>query len=508
MADSTPLLPQQEASKHDNLVVSFEELVEQSIGGFNRAQFFQAILVSLAFVFDGQQTFISVFSDAIPTWHCVNNTTTYCKPNHSNICKLPRSSWTWDGPASQSFISEWELQCANSIIKGLPTSSFFIGCLVGGFALATLADSFLGRKKLLVLSCLTMSLAALVTNFSTNLWMYSALRFISGIGRASIGTCTVVLLTEKVGRKWRGRVGIMGFFAFAMGFLSLPGISYIDRGHSWKFLYFWTSIPAIFYCVLLHIFLVESPRWLFMQGHIREAMAAIQALSEADMNSTYICETEQKRKTDFYSSIKSLFKKRWALKRLFGVMVISFGLGMVYYGIPLGIGNLGFNIYLSVVFNALMEVPSYLISFLFIESWKRKTSLLFFCITSGMCSLMCAITGSSSSGAGKGIKIGLELACFFCACTALNVLVIFTVELFPTSVRNTATSMARQAQVFGGALCPILISAGRENEFVSYGMFGLVIICSVLFVASLPETRGTMLCDTMDEQECKDCGIM
>jgi len=31
---------------------------------------------------------------------------------------------------------------------------------------------------------------------------------------------------------------------------------------------------------------------------------------------------------------------------------------MVYLGMPLAIGNLGFNIYLAVIFNASMEIPS------------------------------------------------------------------------------------------------------------------------------------------------------
>ncbi|KAL3651903.1 Organic cation/carnitine transporter 3 [Castilleja foliolosa] len=62
------------------------------------------------------------------------------------------------------------------------------------------------------------------------------------------------------------------------------------------------------------------------------------------------------------------------------------------------------------------------------------------------------------------MQIGLELVSFFSACTAFDVVLIYTLELFPTCVRNSAVSMVRQALVFGGALSPVLIMrAGRTG---------------------------------------------
>ncbi|BAU03328.1 hypothetical protein VIGAN_UM078000 [Vigna angularis var. angularis] len=78
------------------------------------------------------------------------------------------------------------------------------------------------------------------------------------------------------------------------------------------------------------------------------------------------------------------------------------------------------------------------------------------------------------------------------------------VELFPTCVRNTAASVARQAVVFGCMFSPFLISAGRKNKVFSYGVFGVVIISSTLTLLGLPETRGMPLSDTMDQQQNKE----
>ena len=169
MAVSTPLLSQPNSVKSESTDPpplekhhpSLDSTIERCIGDFGWTQFLQALLVSSARTFDAQQTFITVFTDAHPTWHCTSHQLD-CN-SVSNICNLPKNSWAWDLPAYTSIISQWNLECVLSIITGLPASSFFIGCLVGGLVLATLADSSLGRKNILSLSCLTMSLSSLLT---------------------------------------------------------------------------------------------------------------------------------------------------------------------------------------------------------------------------------------------------------------------------------------------------------------------------------------------------------
>ncbi|PON79819.1 Major facilitator, sugar transporter-like [Parasponia andersonii] len=209
MADSTPLLSQPysddstEPPHLEKHLPSLDSTIENCIGDFWWTQYLQAILVSFAWFFDARQAFISVFADAEPTWHCSSSTglgDESCN-SVSDICHLPRDSWAWDLPKHTSTVSEWPLQCAGSIMTGLPASAFFVGCLLGGLLLATLADSSLGGKKMLSFTCLTMALSTLLTAFTNNLWTYSALRPICGFSRAAVGTCALVLSTELVGKR-------------------------------------------------------------------------------------------------------------------------------------------------------------------------------------------------------------------------------------------------------------------------------------------------------------------
>lgn len=510
MATSAPLISKSQLSSGIETLDhqeqhSLDDTIEKYIEGFGPAQYLQVILVSLAFLFDGQQTFISDFSDAVPSWHCTDFSNQTCYSS-SNFCNLSNTEWAWDEPASSSIVSDWALECGSSVIVGLPASSYFVGSLIGGFTLATLADSWLGRKKLLFLTCLGMSTMALITAFSTNVWMYSGLRFVSGLFRASIGTCVVVMSTEMAGKKSGGFVRVVGFLFFALGALSLPLIAYLNRGSPWRYLYIYTSIPAIVYCIIAYFFVSESPRWLCMRGREAEAVAILNKMvptkniSSSILKSAYKPLDHEQSNLDIYSSMKSLLERRWALKRLLAAMTLGFGVGMVYYGMFLGVGSLGFNIYLSVTLTASLTIPSILLLPYVIERFNRRSSVVAFGIASGVCSIVCAIIGEEL----KTVQIIMSLASAFCSCAALNVLQIYTTEMFPTCVRISATSMFRQAINFGPIFVPLLVSAARRNNSVVYGVFGSVEISCIFFVIFLPETRGLSLSNAMDEQEKKD----
>ncbi|MED6131745.1 hypothetical protein PIB30_012448 [Stylosanthes scabra] len=464
MVGSTPFLLSYSSSSlsfiqiqdddNDEQISSINSVVEDCIGEqLNWKQIFQVLLVSFAWFFDGQQTFITIFTDAQPSWHCDGG----CE-SETTICNLPNDKWSWDEPVTTSIISEWGLQCDGSVITGLPASMFFVGSLIGGLLLATLADSWLGRKKMLFFSCLLMSLSSFLASFSSNVWIYSLFKFLCGFGRVNIGTAAIVLASELVSRKWRGQVGIFGFFLFSLGFLTLPAMAYMNRGFSWRNLYLFTSIPAIVYSTLIGPLVCESPRWLIIRGKKEEAIEVLKTITSLPHAQSYLGsyfdvaisgimpqKEEFLNNVGLYSSLKILMQKKWSSRRLMVIIAMGLGIG--------GISSILSTIEVVAIFNKL--------------------------------------------------QIVFELASFVCACTAYDVLVIYGTELFPTCVRNSALSLVRQAGVLGGTLSPMLVALGRRNKFLCYGVFGLAIGCSGLFSVCLPETKDKAFCDTIDEEESK-----
>ncbi|KAJ0966227.1 hypothetical protein J5N97_027365 [Dioscorea zingiberensis] len=492
---TTPLLQSIDASTEVTAPppASLDDAIESFTGGTSKAQLWLAFLASLAWVFDAQQTFINVFTDAQPTWHSTGGAAAAAAD--TTQCSLPRDSWAWDHPKCTSIISEWDLQCSPAALVSLPASAFFIGCLAGGLLLATLADSRFGRKNMLFFTSLSMSLSAALTAVSPNLFVYSALRFVLGFSRATVGTNALVLATELVGRRWRVTVGIMGFLCFTLGFSSLPLMAYLLRNHSWRILYLLTSMLAFIYSILVFFVLKESPRWLIVRGRRDEAMQilGINTLEYLDVFEVEVEEEEE----GLFSSMRVLYEKRWVFVRLVVAMTVGFGIGMVYYGLPLALGNLGTtNLYVSVGLNALSEVPSNLLILVLIERMSRRKALLGYSVLSGVGCIVCSVVGRS------WWRTVAEMVAFFGGCSGFGVLLVYSVELFPTKVRNSAVMMVREALVVGGAVAPVMIAAGRDEEgVVSFGMFGLVIVFSGLFVIWLPETRGRPIFDTLEEEE-------
>ena len=299
----------------------------------------------------------------------------------------------------------------------------------------------------------------------------------------------------------------MGFLCFFCGFLSLPGMAYLNRNSSWRNLYLYTSIPSILYCVLVKFLVRESPRWLLVKGRKEEAadtLRCIASISQSSLNLALskVCENEESsdESMDLFSALKVLMQRQWAFRRIIAVMLMGVGLGLVYYGMPLGLGTLSFNLYLSVTFNALSELPASLVTLVLIDKLNRRIAIWVFTIISGILSFLSVM---ELGGTWTKLVIGFESLSFFSACTAFNIYLLYTTELFPTCVRNSALAMARLAAVLGGAVSPVVVAAGRRNKFWCYGVFGLVVWLSGVFVVLLPETRGRKLCDTMEEEEGK-----
>ncbi|THG16181.1 hypothetical protein TEA_020618 [Camellia sinensis var. sinensis] len=338
---------------------TLDETIEQCLGDFGWAQFFQAALVSVAWVFDAQQTFVSVFTDAQPAWHLT--TTTGGGDTMMMICQLPRNSWAWDMPIDTSIISEWSLECAGSIMTGLPASSFFMGCFAGGFILATLTDS---RASPALRQC-----SSPPTSGSTQ-----PSDLLAALAVPPLEPSLSFYPRSSSGNAGDPRSVLLASFASPLAFYPYqPSLTSIGALHGG-------------YCI---------------RGHLDD-VTSIDDDDDDDSEQVQVVEEESckdKEKDDvvvvvgglyLYWAMKMLLEKSWALKRLLAVMVIGFGIGMVYYRMPLGVGSLALNLYLSTTFNALSELPASLVTFLVVGRLNRKGSLLGFTTLSGMCSVMCS----------------------------------------------------------------------------------------------------------------------
>ena len=180
--------------------------------------------------------------------------------------------------------------------------------------------------------------------------------------------------------------------------------------------------------------------------------------------------------------------------RLLLAVLISFFCAVIYYGLSLNVVNLKSSVYLSVFLNSMAEMPSFLLTAVLLDWLGRRPMGV-----STM--LLSAVFCFAAVAAGKGME-GLRLVAavmgIFCMAANYNLLFIYTAELFPTTVRNTALGCATQASHFGAILAPMVVVLGENVPFVVFAVCG---VAGSVVASFMPETMNRPFYDTLAGME-------
>ncbi|KAJ8555767.1 hypothetical protein K7X08_013263 [Anisodus acutangulus] len=219
--------------------------------------------------------------------------------------------------------------------------------------------------------------------------------------------------------------------------------------------------------MLLQFCVYESPRWLLSKGKNREASTILHTFIAPYFKNQSLNLDHKKLKITTTGSnqplSKILLRKRWILGQLLLALAAGFGIGLMYYGMPLGLenGNFSLNIYLSTGLNVLLELPAFLIVFFLVEKCKRRSTLLGLSILSGVCGMLCMMTGE--------------------------------------------WKILQLAVVLGGVVSLVLVDAGGDrNKILPYLVLGIMTSIAGSLVIFLPETKGLEISKNIEDQEKED----
>lgn len=182
--------------------------------------------------------------------------------------------------------------------------------------------------------------------------------------------------------------------------------------------------------------------------------------------------------------------------RLFLAVAINFSCAVSYYGLSLNVVNLSTDLYLNVLSNAVAEMPAILFSTFVVDKFGRKPLAI---VTQFISGVFC-LAGSLMSGY-ESLKV-VQTICgifgIFGAAATFNLLFIYTVELFPTVIRNAALGYVNQAAETGAVLSPFLVVLGGGIPLAVFGFCGIL---GGILAFFLPETLNKPLYDTVAEME-------
>ncbi|KAL7087814.1 hypothetical protein ACP275_13G091400 [Erythranthe tilingii] len=507
----SPLLVPAAAAEKDSMErLCIDDMLKKYCGEFGWWQLRHFVLTNMAWALEAFHTMVVIFADREPSWRCTAGGAAAggCSPEAKSVCGMEPGSWEWVGGRGSSTVAEFGLICSEKYKVGLVQAVFFGGCMIGAGVFGHLSDSKLGRKGSLIVVCLLNAIFGCLTSLSPHYWIYALLRLLTGFSTGGVGLCAFVLATEPVGPSKRGVAGMSTFYFFSGGIAALSGIAYLFR--SWRSLYLATSIPSILFLFFVLIpFVSESPRWYLIRGKTGLAMKTMRRIAELNGNIlpedgvTLAIDEDANGKTGNESaaeeeeeiaggSIVDVLRSPLMRIRLLLAVSINFFCSIVYYGLSLNVVNLGTNIYLSVFLNAVAEMPAFLLTAILLDRYGRKPLAIGtqwfsggFCLVGGLI---------KAFGVGKTVRMACSVMGIFGMAGTYNLLFIYTVELFPTVVRNAALGCATQAAQMGAILAPVVVVLGERVPFLVFGVCGIV---GGVLAFLLPETLNRPLYDTM-----------
>ena len=409
------------------------------------------------------------------------------------------------GVLSSVLVEEFDLTKAE-----LPPllASTFIGMFFGALLLGRLADRF-GRRGAFLVNLGLYSLFSLLGAFSGSALMLLVTRFFAGIGLGAEPPLADTYLTDLLPARKRGRFIA---WAYTLAFCGFPVVGFLARGLTdhpvlgiagWRWLFVLGALGAgaVF---LLRRGLPESPRWLESVGRTAEAehlVAGLEAEARGVTRETPAPPRGTTRKRAA-APVRELFGP--ALRRRTWMMVVFHILQTLgYYGfgtlVPLVLAAKGYPVSQSLLFAALTYIGypvGSALSLPIVERVERK-----FLVIGSV--LAMAVFGIAF-GYADSMALILVFGFLYTATSNLfsNAYHIYQAEIFPTTLRSTASSgtyslsrLASGAMPF--VLVPLLNSNGATTLFLVVAGALVVVALDVALLG--PRTTGRRLESVNDD---------
>jgi putative MFS transporter len=395
-------------------------------------------------------------------------------------------------------VKQWHISPA---LSGLVASSAVIGVLIGSLVFGNLTDKF-GRKAMYVIDLLSFVIFAALTAFAQNVWQLIIFRFLLGLGIGADYPISATLVAEFSSSERRGRQGTSLAAIWFVGAVAayVVGILFMPFGaNAWRYM---LLLGAIFALVVffLRSTIPESPRWLASKGRIKEAEEILKRLT--DQQVVLANETHEK-----HGLIDIFSGKLW--RRTLFVCGFWFTYAVAYYGITMYTptilkafthgsqtsANIG-----SAIISILGVCGAVLGSYL-VEVWGRRPLMIL--AFSGLTGAL-AILAVNPHPTMNFLVILFSLAVLFATMGPGILNFVYPTELFPTSIRASAsgfaTALSRVGAILGILVFPNLVTSwGIGPALWLFTLAGLIGLIFSIWLA--PETKGRNLEDLNDEKE-------
>ncbi|KXJ28938.1 organic cation transporter protein [Exaiptasia diaphana] len=486
----------------------FDDLFEM-VGGLGRYPAMLYLFTCIMSIPIGLAQLVQVFYGASPSFEC--STTRDLASNSStcpvNTCCANCSSYDFQGVLT-SAVSEWNLICSRSHLKAMTQAVYMAGLLVGSFAFGVISDRF-GRRLSIFLSIFLLASCGVASGVADCLSLFALFRFGTGAACAGCLISRYVYCVELVVTKHRTAAGFISNIFVSIGFNLLALLAYLIR--DWRHLMLAVSLPAAPLLVCWW-FIPESPRWLIAQNRIDEAHQLL--LKFACKNRVKVDEEELKlvileiKKAELRQDntrkygVLDLVKTRKLRKRTIICCFNWFVNTLVYFGINLNVKNLGGDMYLNFFILSIIEIPGALFCWFLMARFGRRIPYSVLMLTSGIaCMLVLAFPSTPEYRYGI---LTLAMIGKICIMSTFLAIYVYTVELYPTLIRNIGIGTSSMMARFGGIAAPyvvLLADLPNVSKTLPLVIFGVMGVTAGIMSLWLPETLHVPMAQTVEQTE-------
>ncbi|XP_065212953.1 organic cation transporter protein-like isoform X2 [Planococcus citri] len=409
-----------------------------------------------------------------------------------------------------SVISEWDLVCDRYYYRSNIQASYALGKFFGASFFGIIADK-IGRKSSFTLAALCYVASAFLSAASSWFCVFLLIRFLLGFAGVGCYSTAYTLLSETMVGSSKTWVCCLFNASYAVGMIILSFLA--NHVQYWKTLQILMSIPTIilpFYYWLLP----ESPQWLLSKGRPVEAWDVVRKIDSTvvppadlprlycqvpintDESSTVPRKSLYQKLLQPLSEFVSMFSTPQLTLRTLVCFYIWFTVSAVYFGLVMNGNNFSIDRFSYILLNGILEIFSYALPVPLLSVCGRKAAslYLFFFTGAGLISILFLPKTLNV------VILVVALFSRFCVTSVYVIFALYTSELFPTAIRNTAIGASITMSHVGTLVSPYIVDIlGPIKWYIPSTMFGLFAVFSMIAVLPLPETKNQPLFSTVEE---------
>lgn len=440
---------------------------------------------------------------------------------------VPCEEYVWDRSVfHETLVTEFNLVCSEKWKKGFIGVMYMIGLFIGSYIIGFISDRF-GRKIAMMGSLVFLALGGSLAGIMPFYSLYVCCYVVAAIAGYGTYVAPFLMTVEIMGNDKKTLLSMMVNFPFVIGEALMCLIAWGTRSSGYRTMHLVGYIPLLAMLPLWFI-LPESPRWLLAKGRVEEARDVIKRgtrFTGVKISDELLIDTKSPSNTKNVESecenlVKNdepnqvevqkevcfldIVKSKTLLPRLLANYINWAVITLCYYGLTMNSVNLAGDIFVNTLLGVLIEAPGYLIALLTMDRFGRKPILVLCQLVAG-----CACIGAGFVPTTFPVLTSV-LSCLgkLGSSAAFSLIYLYSAEMFPTAVRNTALGTCSMVARVGGFMAPFIASLGSSegSTYVPFLIFGISTLLGGSTAILLPETLGTQLPVTIEEAEklCTD----